>query len=502
MAAIAVLDIGSTSAKGMLVDENGSVLATMSADYPTHSPYPGWMEQDPDDWWAAACQLLRGLGAHTVPVAVGLTGSMQNLIMLDRNSVPVRPAILYSDTRADDQSGKEPSWSRPNTHSNAAAIIGNTPDPFMPIAKLPWLSRHEPGSLAKTQLILSCAKDMIALKLTDTPACDPTAASTVGLMDLARRAWSQDLLDAFGLPKSSLPPIINATAVVGSITKAAAAECGLPAGIPVVNGCGDAGATSLGAGADAPGESVVYLGTSGWIAVNGGPYDPAALSDVYTLAHPTGDGVIDIAPLLTAGDAVAWARSLFATASGGGSDQSAEALAADQDLSGMPLFLPYLGGERSPFVDTAVRGAFLGLDRRTTPADLKLSVLEGVAFAIRHNMESLPARTESGQPDRTGANTPAMRLVGGGAASTVWPQIIADTCNRPIEIIDTPVGATALGACRLAAAAMGMTDPFRHRPPITNRFTPRTDRRETTDRRYQAFLQATAGARTIAPLLR
>lgn len=504
MAVIAVLDIGSTSAKGMLIDDQGVVLAIDSANYPTRSPHTGWMEQDPGDWWAAACRLLRGLAGHAIPVAVGLTGSMQNLIVLDKSGNPLRPAILYSDTRAENPPD-EPADPNPPNPDKDAAIIGNRPDPFMPAAKLPWLRRHEPDVMAKAALFFSCAKDVISFKLTGIAACDPTAASTVGLMDLTRRAWSIERLEAFGISPSSLPPIVDATSVVGTITTAAAAACGLPAGIPVINGCGDAGATSLGAGADAPGESVVYLGTSGWIAVNGGAYDPASLSDVYTLAHPTDGGVIDIASLLTAGDAVAWVRELLASPPDG-----SDRFDAEDDTRGdrprLPLFLPYLAGERSPFVDTAVRGAFLGLDRGTTPADMRLSVLEGVAFAIRHNMEALPVRTESGKPDdhrgESNFDRPPMRLVGGGAASSVWPQIIADTCGHPIEIVETPVGATAFGAFRLAAAAMGMADPFRIRPPISNRFEPRPDRHDSTDRRYRAFLQATASARAIAPLLR
>lgn len=491
MTIIAVLDIGSTSTKGLLIDGNGIVIATESAAYATSSPQPTWMEQNPDDWWKATVRLLRSLSAHALPDAIGLTGSMQNLIALDRSGRPVRPAILYSDTRAAPE--EDPS-------DAVAAIVGNRLDPFMPIAKISWLRRHEPEVFHQTGLVLSCAKDYISLQLTGIPACDATAATTVGLMDLARRTWSAALLERFDLAESLFPPILDADAVIGGITPAAAAEVGLPVGIPVVNGCGDAGSTSIGAGADTPGDAVVYLGTSGWIAVNGGNYDPERPSGVYTLAHPTTSGVIDIASLLTAGDAVAWIRDLLRRRSDGAAwsdaDIAAELERTAPDGTAVPLFLPYLGGERSPFVDTAVRGAFLGLDRHTTPPALIQSVLEGVAFAIRHNMESLP----DGTPEATEIGV--MRLVGGGAASTVWPQIIADTCNRSIDVVDTPVGATAFGACRLAAAALGIADPFRSRAPITARFAPSPKRREAANRRYEAFLKATSCARAIAPLLR
>ena len=254
----------------------------------------------------------------------------------------------------------------------------------------------------------------------------------------------------------------------------------MQAGIPVINGCGDAGASTVGAGVSAPGEVYVYLGSSGWVARVAAMEPGRVPLSVYTLAHPLNENVIEIAAMLSAAGAVSWLQRLL-----GLDDLSAleaEANAVDAAPTSL-LFLPYLLGERNPFHDADVRGAFVGLDDGDRRGAFFYAVMEGVAFAIRNNLEAL------------GAPPPQIRLLGGAGQSRLWPQIIADILGVPVHVAAEPAAATALGAYRIAARALG-TDVAGVRTEAI--CAPRADRWERADRRYRRFLDATAFARRFA----
>jgi len=466
-AAILVLDLGSSAVKAVLLAHDGAVAAQADSAYPTTSPNPGRFEQSPDDWATAVATAIAHLGDVSGVAMLALTGTMQNVIPLGADGRPLCPAILYSDARAAD---RFPAFAAAMADIGAATRLGNHIDPLMCSAKLDWLRAEAPEKFAAA-MFHAGAKDFVSFLLTGRHATDPTAASTTGLMDLSLRQWDPQILQSLGLRETQLPRILPADAIVGTVTPTAAARFGLPPGTPVLNGCGDAGASTLGAGLAHAREAYIYLGSTGWVARNAPAAFPRAPLAIYTLAHPTPGLLIEIAPILSAGDAVAWSTDLLG-----------DAPDADDGIE-PPLFLPYLKGERSPFHDPAVRGAFLGLDRAHGPAHLRRAVLEGVALAIRHNLSEL------------GAVSRTLPVLGGGATNPAWMQILADVLGHTVFEPGLPVATTALGVGELAARVLGW--PIRPRRDGTA-FSPRPSEVARADRVYARYLAASDVLRAFA----
>jgi len=471
---ILVLDVGSSSLKAARFGPDGALRASVEAGYP---PASAPHRQDPEGWWTAARAAIGGLG--TTPVAaVALTGTMENLIPVDRAGRALGDAILYSDPcGADALAGMQAELDA----LAAADIVGNAPEPLMTAFKLAWLRTAQPEIYGRAAFFLPGAKDAVALRLTGRAVTDPVTATATGLMEIVGRRWSEPLLSAFGVLRSRLPEIVPANAVIGPVLPDSARDLGLDpaAGIIVVNGCGDAGATTLGSFCRASGDISLYLGTTGWLARVVDAAQAAARGPVYRLAHPSPDLLIEITPILSAGAATAWARKLF-----GLSDEAAERALAEVDAEPPDvLFLPYLAGERSPFMDSDVRGAFIGLDAAHAPASLYYAVLEGVGLAIRANLQVI---------DRHG--TAPIRLVGGGSRSAIWPQMLADILARPISVARTADLATATGAFLIAAQALGLAHLGE---PAADLIKPRQVRQTRTARLAAAFEQATAFARAL-----
>lgn len=472
-AGILALDVGSSALKAVLFDRSGRVVATSEAGYGAAA---GAHRQDPDAWWRAAGTAVAALGRPQVE-AVALSGTMENLIPVDADGRPTADAILYSDPCGAE--GLAQARERLDA-LGAAARLGNPPEPLMTAFKIGWMRAHEPRALAAARWLLPGAKDVLALRLTGRAATDPSTATTTGLMDIAARRWSAPIADALGIDLGRLPPILASADVLGPVTAGAAAETGIAAGTPVLVGAGDGAATTLGSDCVAAGDVSLHLGTTGWLARVVSDADPGEPRPVYRLAHPMAGRIVEITPVLSAGAAVAWARRLF-----GYEDLSAEAALAEADANPPDLlFLPYLSGERFPFLDTEVRGGFLGLDAAHRPADLYLAVLEGVALAIRANLAAI-------DPD----GRARLCLAGGGAKSRVWPQLIADILERPLVIPDGAEIATARGAFLLAREALGL--PADGARTAGRTVMPRPERRARTRRLGAAFEAATAFARSL-----
>jgi xylulokinase len=434
MTAVLTLDAGTSALKAVLFSATGRILSMAEEGY---GPPPAPHRQDQDAWWRAAATACRRLGGPR-PEAVALTGTMENLIPVRADGSPAGPAVLYSDPMggtalaeaADDLA-----------RARAASILGNPPEPLMTAFKLARTRRDDPAAIGAARWILASPKDALALRMTGVASADPVSASTTGLMDMRRRDWSGELLAATGTDAGLLPPIRPAAAVLGPLRAEPAAALGLPAGIPVFNGCGDAGATTVGSGCDSDGDISLHLGTTGWVARVVGDDGIGEPRPVYRLAHPDDGLVIEVTPILSAGAATAWARGIL-----GLDGAAAEAALADSDRDPPDLvFLPYLIGERSPFEDTTVRGAFIGLDAGHRAPALFRAVIEGVSFAIRASLSTLDDR-----PDLR------IRVVGGGGASAHWPQILADVLGRTVERIADPAAATARGAFAIAARGLGL----------------------------------------------
>lgn len=444
---IVAIDIGTTGAKAALVGQNGQVLAHGYAAYPTQTGEGNRVEQQPADWWDATCVALAHLWAsvgvdRSAIAAIALSGQMQDLILLGAEDV-LRPAILYSDQRAQAEAGCLESTIG---YAELARITGNEQGAASLLAKWRWLQEHEPATLAACQTILLGAHSYVGWRLSGAVACDYTTASTTGLLDLLGNDWAADLLVRLGLQTEKLPPLLAADAQIGVVTQTAAAATGLPAGLAVYTGAGDLAATTVGVGAGEPGRLYCYLGSSGWIALSLAHATPNPQGGVFTLRHPDPTRFIQVAPMLTAGGNLDWVRTQIVCADD--YTQINQLAAAAPAGSHGVLYLPYLAGERSPFSDPLARACYIGISGRAQRCDLVRAVMEGSCFAYRALLETLTNEVA------------ALYVVGGGAQSSVWMQILADVIGCPVKIVANPADAAARGAAIMVGRALGWYDGF------------------------------------------
>ena len=471
---VLVLDVGTSSLKAVLFTREGEIAGSAEAAY---APGPRQHRQDAEAWWSAVREAIAKLGADRIE-AISLTGAMENLIPVDEAGRALCYAILYSDPCGSDALAA----ARGALGAlGAAEIVGNEPEPLMTAFKIGWLRDANPEISKRAAFLLPGAKDVIAMRLTGGAVTDPATATTTGLMNLGERSWSRPVAEALDIPLRMMPEILPANAIIGPVSPAVVADLGLASDreILVVNGCGDAGATTLGSFCEAPGDISLYLGTTGWLARVVDAVGAERGRPVYRLAHPSSGLLIEITPILAAGAASAWAREALSL-----SDATAEdALAAADKEPADILFLPYLSGERFPFMDTQVRGAFLGLGAEHNAATLYYAVPEGFGFAIRANLDAI-------DPGGDGR----IRFVGGGTKSTVWAQMLADILGRPIAIPESASFATCMGAFIVAAEAFGLPRP---QARLSRTIIPRPERQTRAKRLAAAFTEATAFARGL-----
>lgn len=446
MKTLLALDIGTSGTKATLVTRAGELLATGYAGYPTHTPAPNRAEQNPADWWEATVAAVAQLHHETVLskgqlAGITLSGQMQNLIPVGDAGALGR-AILYSDTRA--QTEARAIAKRVGEHE-LLRITGNVQDASSLLAKWRWLATYESERLTASHTLLLGAHSYIGWRMCGTAACDYTTAGTTGLLNLQTNAWATDLLTRLSFDPTLLPTLQPASAMIGTLSADAARALQLPDRLPVFAGAGDLAATTVGVGAGEPNRAYCYLGTSGWIATTLTQATPSAEGGIFTLRHPDPQRFIQVAPMLTAGGNLAWARSQVAPQLNGDEDyETINRLAASAPPgSHGVLYLPHLAGERSPFRDVDARACYIGISHRTTRADLLRAVMEGVAYAYRSLLDAL--------------ETPPGDLVvaGGGAQSAVWMQILADVVGRTVHVVDEPEQAAARGAAIIAGRSLG-----------------------------------------------
>jgi xylulokinase len=414
------LDIGTSGVKAALLDDDLTIRFRSSSDYPTHTD-GSRVEQNVKDWWLAACETMQELNVLAASsektgmqqvTAIAITGQMQDLILL-ADGAPVRPVILYSDSRAVGQA-EQLQASCQERGINLTLQTGNEQTATSLLAKWQWLLEHEPDSITQADTLLLGAADVIVYKLTGKVASDTTTASTTGLMDIESRGWLEpDLFTQLDLPHLAdlLPTLVPGGTHVGSVTAGIGEFLDLPTGTPVYLAPGDAGATTLGTGSGVLGKPYGYIGTSGWWAFSstqrGNP-----TQGVFTLAHPQPDRYLCIAPLMTAGQNLEWFTGILEAG-----EHDYDTLinrALTRPITPL-IYLPYLNGERSPFSDPTARGCFIGLNASHTREDMLRAVLEGVIFAYQHALTALV----SPKPD-------TLILTGGGSQSSAWCQLMAD----------------------------------------------------------------------------
>lgn len=445
MGVVLGIDVSTTATKAVVLDATGAVRAIGSAAYGFEQPRPLWSEQDPGLWWDGAVsairQALAGAGVAASDVdGIGLTGQMHGLVLLDAAGEVLRPAILWNDQRTAAECDAIRARVGP---ARLVEITGNDALTGFTAPKLAWVRAHEPDVWAKVAHVL-LPKDYLRYRLTGEYALDKADGAGTLLFDLAARDWSPVMLDALGIDPAWMPPTFEGPEVTGVVSAVAAGATGLRAGTPVMAGGGDQAANAVGVGAVVPGRVALSLGTSGVVfATTDSPlFEPAGRVHAFCHAVPGRWHMMSV--MLSAAGSLRWFRDAIApgTAFGELVDGAAEAPAGSDGL----LFLPYLSGERSPHPDPLARGAFVGLTLAHDRRHLTRAVLEGVAFGLRDGLDLM---TEAGMP------APAqIRASGGGTASALWRQILADVLGAEIATVSTTEGA-AYGAGLLAAVGAG-----------------------------------------------
>jgi xylulokinase len=478
-------DLGTSGNKASLHDPTGATLATLTIEYPTSFASGGVAEQDPEHWWDAVGAATRGLLERAgVPgdavTGVGLSGQMMGAVFLGADDRPVRPAIIWADFRSTAQADR---LLATVGQEDAYRHLGHRIHATYTLPKIMWVRDSEPEVWARTRRVC-VAKDFVVHRLTGTLVTDASDASGTDAFDQTTGGWSALLLDAAGIAADVLPPVVASTTVVGGLTAAAAAHTGLPAGTPVVIGGGDGPMAAVGAGVLTPEDGAyVCMGSSSWISASSTSplHDPAMRS--MTFNHVVPGHFVPTATMQAGGASLSWVMELLGRSGADYGALLAEAAAAPGADEGL-FFLPYLLGERSPHWNAAAAGTFAGLSRHHGPAHLVRAVLEGVAFNLR---TCIDAFTENGIP------VDCVDVIGGGATSDVWMQVLADVWQVPVRRRTIVAEANSLGAAVTTAVGLGLVDGFgvaRGLSTTTAAFVPDSDRADLSRRQHGIFTEA------------
>lgn len=443
---ILAYDIGTSSVKATLFDLQGRSLASASEAYSTQHPQNGWAEQDPESWWngivSATSALLAQPGAvNTEVAAIGCSGHMTGCLPVDKNGHALYGCLIHSDSRALSQYER---IRREIGENRIYAMSGNILDPRASLCKMLWFSETEPEIYAHTAKFLQ-SKDFIAARLTgNIDTTDYSDASHGALMDVRARAYDRDIYAQLGLEVDKLPEIHRSVDVVGNLCAESARLLGLPSGIPVAAGAGDGICANIGSGVSKAGDTYISLGTTAWVA--GCAKEPLldAKKRVFSIQSADGESFGVFGTMQSACGSLDWARNIL-----GEDDLTAWNEQASRVVPGSDglVFLPYLDGERSPIFDPKAMGVFFGMSASHTRAHFMRAVLEGVAYALRSIYDVF---AENGSIDK-------MRIIGGGAKSELWRQIIADVLGCALEqphMRSSDV--TSLGAAAIAGNAAGI----------------------------------------------
>ncbi len=440
------LDISTTGAKALIIDAAGCVVASHTVAQTLNTPQPLWSEQNPADWWAGIVESIRqALATANLTgadiAAIGLTGQMHGLVLLDATGQVLRPAILWNDQRTQAQCDL---MTEKIGFQRLIELTGNQALTGFTAPKILWVRDHEPEIYAQVAHIL-LPKDYIRLQLTGDYATDLAGASGTSLLNVADRSWSQEVIDALEIPGDWLPTTHEGPEITGAVSQEAAAATGLKAGTPVVGGGGDQAAGAVGVGAVKPGVISLVVGTSGVVFAPLAQYAYEPDGRLHAFCHAVPGMWHFMGVMLSAAGSLQW----FHDTLGAGESFDALLAPAAQIAPGSDglLFLPYLTGERTPHPDPLARGAFIGLTVRHTRAHMARAVLEGVAFGLKDGFNlmanaGLPAQLE-------------IRVSGGGARSLLWKQILADILGATLVSTNSTEGA-AYGAALLAAVGAGV----------------------------------------------
>ncbi len=482
------VDAGTSSVKAVLLDLHGNICAICQAEYPLHHLLSGWVEQDPEDWWESTCQAIRGAltkveqGPERV-LGMAVSSQAPALLPLDRSGRPLRPAMIWMDRRAEAEAVR---LTELLGADNIYRITGNRPDAFYVAARLLWMRDHEPEILKRTWKFVQ-VNGYINYRLTGRIAMDPAHAVLLQMLHYSTGEWSEALCSACGVDPKQFPEVLDAHQVQGVVSAAAAEASGLRAGTPVMAGTVDSPAAALEAGVAEPGIAVEMTGTSTVVIIpnDRGLTEPALIAIPHAL---TGMHLL-LGAMVSSGGCLRWFRDQFGqpemqSAAECGDDPyellTRQAAGIDPGSCGL-IFLPYMMGERSPLWHTNARGVFFGLSLATPRAAMVRAILEGTAFALRHNVETAV---------NAGAEVREMRSVGGCSRSDLWNQIKADVLGLPVLLPRTSVG-SPFGAAIVAGMGVGVFPDIRkslqEMVHLERRFEPNLANHERYTKSYRIY---------------
>lgn len=436
------VDVGTSGAQAVAVDQDGRVVASASSGYPLLTPRPQWTEQDPAEWWRAVREVV-GAATRAVTdgtervVGLGLTGQMHGSVFLDASDEVIRPALLWNDQRTAKQC--EDITERVGAE-RLVEITGNPALTGFQAPKVLWLRDEEPGAYKQLARVL-LPKDFIRHRLTGEFATDASDAAGTLFLDLGRRSWSHEVLDALNVPEEWLPTVYESPETTGVVLEDIASDLGLPSGIPVAAGGGDNAAAAIGTAVTREGLVSSSIGTSGVLFAHAEECAIDPSGRIHAFCHGVPGAYCLLAVTLSAGGSLRWWREVT------GADYDtlvAEAQLVPPGSEGL-LFLPYLTGERTPHLDPEARGVFVGLTARHTRAHLTRALMEGVVFSLRDGLEIMRD---------LGIRPKEIRATGGGASAQLWLQLQADVYGSPVGRLRIEEGA-AYGAALLGHIAAG-----------------------------------------------
>lgn len=447
------IDVGTNGCKATLLRSDGVVIATSSHEYSVEFPKPGWAEQDPEAVYRACVKSVREVVDKSRVesreiVGIGLTGHMHSSTLIGVDGEPVRPIIVWMDQR----STKQVEWLKRNIGEDEVSRI--TYNPITTTYTLPqllWVREEEPDNWKRVYKVLQ-PKDFIKYRLTKNPSTDYTDAAATLMLDCRSHKWSKEILEKTSIPLEILPEIHEPHEVIGSISRRAAEDLKLKEGTPVVAGAGDVAAESFAVGLLEEGSSLIRLGTAGAIFVTTRKPVPDPKKRVFYFAHVIKGYWFIVAATQASGWSVRWLREVFYT---GLSEEEAyplidsEAKEAPVGSEGL-IYHPYLMGERSPYWDPFLRGDFIGVTARHSRKHFSRAVLEGVAFSFKDNFEVIK---------ELGAKLEEVKLIGGGAKSSIWRKIICDVLG--VKAYLPKVGDASLGAAMLAGLGVKVFEDYR-----------------------------------------
>ncbi|MFC6336636.1 xylulokinase [Pseudomonas sp. CCM 7891] len=484
------IDLGTSELKAILLDERGGVLAHAGARLTVSRRHSGWSEQNPEDWWQACLRALDQLRldqpeAFSRVVCIGLSGQMHGAVLLGNDDRVLYPAILWDDSRAIAQAetlGRD--------YPGFAEITGSLPMAGLTAPKLLWLQQHEPQIFSAIDCVLS-PKDYLRLRLSGERISEVSDAAGTLWLDVANRGWFEPMVRATGLRLSQMPTLVEGAAASAYLCHTAATRLGLPPGLVIAGGGGDNPVAAVGIGAINAGDGFITLGTSAAIVAITDHAAGNPANAVHSFCHALPNRWYTMGAMLAGASCLRWVTRLTGfTDEQALLDQVQATLPIERTVPlSNPLFLPYLAGERTPHNDPLLRGGFMNLGHDCTPAMLAYAVMEGVGFGLLDALQAV---------QYAGATVQACALVGGGARSEYWAQLLANILEREIYTLQGSELSACIGAAKLGFVASGQgAHLLQAGMPAKKRYLPDPSQRAALHARYRKFQGLISAAKAL-----